>query len=371
MPRVAILFEYPTLYGGERSMLAALNAMDRSQIEIVAIAPAEGLLAEAIAEIDIEHVPFQVFDENRKRRPREQVLPALVEVVQQVAPDVLHANSLSMSVMTGQLKLPIPRIGHLRDIVRLSKNVINTLNKNDLLLAVSEATRNFHVGNGVDPLKTRVAYNGVDTNVFAPDLYPRKLRKELGVPDDTMLALTVGQIGLRKGLDVLVRAIKLVAPKLEHLHFLIVGERSSSKAETIEYERELHESLAEAELTNRVHWLGYRTDIPQLMNEADLLVHAAKQEPLGRVLLESAAAGLPMVATEVGGTSEIVQDKLSARLVPPNDENELAIGIWELASDPDLRSRFALAARETAVERFCVSEADQQLLRAWKLFLLS
>lgn len=366
MVRVAVLFEYPTLYGGERSMLAAIDAMDRTAVEVVAIGPQEGLLADALRDREIEHVGLQVFDDHMKRLPRDQIVPALAERVESIKPDVLHANSLSMGVLTGLLELPVPRVGHLRDIISLSKNAVRLLNNNDQLIAVSEATRDYHVSQGLEPQKARVIYNGIDGATFRSAEQTRGLRDELGLPDDSIIALTVGQIGLRKGLDVVLEAFLFIAEKLPNLHFVMVGERSSSKAETIEYETKLKNTAIEAGLENRVHWLGYRQDVPNLMANATMLVHAAHQEPLGRVLLEATVSGLPIVATDVGGTSEIVQNKVSARLVPKGDANELAIGIWELATNPELRHKFADAARNRAEQVFDVKRSASALLETWQ-----
>ena len=366
MVRVAVLFEYPTLYGGERSMLAAIEAMDPAAVEVIAIGPDQGLLAEALSARAIEHVGLQVFDDYMQRLPRDQIVPALAECVESIKPDVLHANSLSMSVLTGLLEPSIPRVGHLRDIISLSKNAIRLLNNNDQLIAVSQATRDYHVGQGVEPPRTRVIYNGIDGDAFRSVNKNHGLRGELALPDDAIIALTVGQIGLRKGLDVVLDAFLAIAEKVPNLHFVMVGERSSSKAETIEYEANLKNTAIDAGLENRVHWLGYRQDVPNLMANATLLVHAAHQEPLGRVLLEATVAGLPIVATDVGGTSEIVQDNISARLVPKGDARALAIGIQELATNEQLRRKFADAARTRAAQVFNVKRSAETLLETWQ-----
>lgn len=351
-------------------MLAAIGALDPSEVEFVAIGPPEGRLADTLRDRGIEHIGLQVFGSDMKRLPRETILPELKERIDFIKPNVLHANSLSMSVLAGLLEIPIPRVGHMRDIISLSKNAMRVLNQNDLLIAVSEATREYHLSQGLDEVKSRVIYNGIDRAAFTSGNSGSQIRSELGLPDNSMLALTVGQIGLRKGLDVLVRAAISIASKLPELHFLIVGEQNSAKAETVAYHSELLDAIATADLQDRIHWLGYRNDVPQLMGESTMLVHAAHQEPLGRVLLEAAAAGLPIVATDVGGTSEIVENKTSARLVPKGDHNELAIGIWELATDQDLRARFAAAARAHVESKFDIQQSASALLNAWRLFLI-
>lgn len=116
---------------------------------------------------------------------------------------------------------------------------------------------------------------------------------------------------------------------------------------------------------NRVHWLGTRGDVSRVLNEIDLLVHPAKQEPLGRVLLEAMAAGVPVVATDVGGTREILDDGVSGRLVPPGDAATLAAALETVLGDPGLSGQFRRAARETAVSRFDLAIAAERHERFW------
>ena len=146
----------------------------------------------------------------------------------------------------------------------------------------------------------------------------------------------------------------------------MIGERLSSKVESIEFERSLVERFDSSGLGDHLHLLGYRDDIDRLMNEADLLVHPAHQEPLGRVLLEAAASGLPIIATTVGGTEEILCNDESARLVMPADPESLANAIIELQTDPAKAQRFATAARMRIETEFNVTQAAQELADIWR-----
>lgn len=363
--RIAILFEYPTLNGGERSMLATLGLVNGNEIDAVALAPRAGRLANALAAHGIDHLPFQVFDERRKRRPRERVIGELTDAVRFLNPGLLHANSLSMGVLTGAIEM-LPRSAHLRDMISLSATAIGLLNQNDALLAVSAATREMHVSQGLDDAKARIVRNGVDCEQFAPRARVGFLRTDVGIDRDAIVALCVGQIGLRKGLDVLLEAAAAVFEQLPQLHLVLVGERNSSKQESIDYESRLRGIAAAPPLRGRVHWLGYREDMPALMNEADFLVHAAHQEPYGRVLLEASAAGLPILATEVGGTPEIVLDEQTGRLVGRGDIDGLSKGLRELTTGQRVREAFGRAARERAVTRFSHREAAAALVEAWQ-----
>jgi glycosyltransferase involved in cell wall biosynthesis len=105
--------------------------------------------------------------------------------------------------------------------------------------------------------------------------------------------------------------------------------------------------------------------MPELMNAADVLVHPAHQEPLGRVLLEAAASGLAIVATDVGGTSEILRAGESALLIPKANPVALAEAILQLAGNAELRSHLAENARSRVQERFSIESAAENLHAQW------
>jgi glycosyltransferase involved in cell wall biosynthesis len=181
---------------------------------------------------------------------------------------------------------------------------------------------------------------------------------------------TIGQLGLRKGQDVLLRAATIVARSMPDVHCLIVGQRNSEKDESRQFESGLH-GAASGALASRVHFLGRRNDVGQILNELTLLVHPARQEPLGRVLIEAAAAGLAVVATEVGGTAEIFPPGCdAARLVPPDDADALAAALLELLGDPAMRERLGAAARRRAEEQFDLRTAAANLLGHYEAILV-
>tara|TARA_R110002095_G_scaffold185024_2_gene162195 strand:+ start:22417 stop:23538 length:1122 start_codon:yes stop_codon:yes gene_type:complete len=366
--RIALLFEFGSLNGGEHSMLSVLSRLHRHSFEFVAFCPAESLLAGQLAALNVECHAMSFHDSARQRLSREDVAAQMLPTLQAGGFDLLHANSLSMSRLTGALasQWPIPCSGHLRDIIKLSKAAIRDLNQNRRLIAVSEATRAFHIAQGLEPDRVTVCYNGIDGERFQPRPATGALKQELGLPNDARLCLTIGQLGLRKGQDVLAEAAAILAAQGDqNTHFVLVGERHSQKQESIDYDRAITAAFAQPGLAGRLHRLGYREDIAWLMNEADLLVHPAKQEPLGRVLLEAIASGLPIVATDVGGTSEIVQHSASALLVPASNSIELADAIKRVLSDRSLGQSLADAARLRALDCFTSEQASQRIVAFW------
>ena len=373
--RVAIAFEFASLNGGEQSMLTALDWLRIHQPrewEFVGLAPPAGRLAAELQARRIAHVPLVLQGKSGNRLPPEAAAEILHDAVESVAPAVLHANSLSLARLTGMLA-PVAAYastGHLRDMLRLSRRATTDLAGNRLLLAVSGATAGYHIARGLPAERVRLLHNGVDSVRFQPAVpgsgIRQRIRQELGVPENACLGLTVGQIGLRKGLDVLAEAAVQLAEPLPELHLAIVGQRFSTKPESLQWEQAVRDRFDSAGLSARVHWTGWRDDMPQLMQAADLLIHAALQEPLGRVLLEAAAAGLPIVATSTGGTAEILRHGRSALLVPAGDAEALADAVQQVASDAALRQRLATAARKTVIDRFSVEQAARGLGEFWR-----
>ncbi len=363
MPKVLLLCEYATLNGGERSMLATLEGVCVAGFEAIVAAPPQGPLAEALRARGIEVLPFQAADAAGQRLPQPRLRQELGELLARVQPDLLHANSLAMGRLSGPVaaEAGVPSIAHLRDILRLSLRAIADLNRHVRLLAVSNATRDFHAAAGLAALKLHVLYNGVDLVQFRPRPATGYIHRLLGLPQDVRLLGTVGQIGLRKGQDVLVRAAGLLAEALPDVHYLIVGERYSEKDESRRFEAGLRRRAEQT--AGRFHFLGFRGDVPQVLNELAVLVHPARQEPLGRVLLEAAASGLPIVATDVGGTREIFPpDSHSAILVPPDDPGALTAATLAMLGDVRLRASTGTAARRRAEEAFDIRSAGAKLV---------
>ena len=355
-------------------MLATLPAVAAAGFEIIIAAPSHGPLAAALHGRDIAHIGWSAHDETGLRVPLTQMRGELAAIIKSTRPDLLHANSLSTARISGPVAeaADIRSIGHFRDIIKLTSQAVADINRHCRLLAVSKATRGFHIAQGADAGKCFVLYNGVDLNEFCPRPTSGYLHRELRLPDSARLVAVIGQLGLRKGTEVALGAARLLASAMPDTHWLVVGERTSSKAESIEFEASLRSLAGHPTLAGRVHFLDVRRDIPRLMNECTLVVHAARQEPLGRVFLEAAATGLPAVATDVGGTREIYpSEQDGAVLVRPDDPIELAAAARSLLSDEARRQTIATGARRRAEAVFDIRPAAMRLIEHYRLAMVS
>jgi glycosyltransferase involved in cell wall biosynthesis len=373
MPDVLVLCEYASLNGGERSLLTMLEhgLCDRSRV--VVACPSEGSLAQSLHVLGIRHEPLALHTPQGNRLELAECRRRLGRLLDAIRPELVHANSLATSRLSGPLtaERQLPSLGHLRDILRINPRIVADLNCHRRLIAVSEATRQWYEDLGVQSPRMHVVHNGVDSHRFRPRPATGYLHRDLKLPPGTMLIGTIGQVGMRKGLDTLLRAARRVIQRLSNVCFVIVGQRYSQKQEAVEYEANLHVMASQPPLTGRVCFLGLRQDISELLNELTLLVHPARQEPLGRVLLEAAAASVPVIATAVGGTPEIFADGNSAVLVPSNDETALAAAMDRLLSDPAARRQLAQAARRRAETHFSAETAARNLAVHYRSCLTS
>ena len=347
-------------------MLAVLSHLVGTEFEVVALAPPEGLLHQSLERLGVPTLPFNVRSSDGERRNHERVLEDLDAAMRRVKPDLVHGNSLSMARLTGTLAAGSKTVvtAHLRDMIGLSAAAVSQLNSNRVLVAVSNAVRDYHAGQGVDRSRLRVVYNGVERSELPAQT--GWLKDELGVPRDSFLIAVIGQICLRKGQDVFAQAAAEAASQMPASRFLLIGERYSTKMESVALDESLTFEFAVARLAERFHRLGYRADVARLLPELDLIVHCARQEPFARVLLEAAAAGSAIIATNVGGTEEMLVNEESALLVPPDAPGAVAAAMVRLYRDPELRSRLGSAARERVTAQFPIEKAARGLAEIWR-----
>jgi len=370
-PKILLFFEYATLNGGEFSLLAMLGELGRTEFEFVAAAPDAGPLTGRLKQCGIPVHAMTLRDAQGHKRSLDRIDAHLVELVTRVSPDLVHSNSLAMGRMVGRIasRLSIPCTSHLRDIIRLNRTVVSDLNQHAGLIAVSHATQQFHVEQGMCPEKLQVIYNGVNTDLFHPTPATGRLKRELGLSDSDVLVANIGQICLRKGQTLLAQAAVALAKTCPRAHYLFIGQRHSEKSESVAYEKAIRLIFREGGIEDRLFCLGFRDDVPSILNEVDLLVHTAHQEPLGRVLLEAASCGQAIVATDVGGTGEILTDEISAVLVPPDTLSALTAAIGSLLSDRDAQVRMGQHARLRVLDTFALPTATARARSFWKSFL--
>lgn len=275
-----------------------------------------------------------------------------------------HAHSLGLLAawMTGRPFVVTRRVSF-RPRENLGSRIKYRTRLLSKAIAVSNAVRDVLMDFGVSSEKIRVIYSGTDPSRYRPDLDGSGVRCEFGIPPDAPL---VGKIANFyhgwKGHDTFLEAAKMVCARLPDARFLVVGEKTESPRA-----RSTVEALG---LGDRVILAGYRADVPEIMAALDVSVNSSRAgEGLSGAIRESLAAGKPVVATDVGGNSELVIDGETGLLVAPDDPRGLADAVLKLLTDSETAAALAANGRRYVTERLTVERMVEETERVYREIL--
>jgi glycosyltransferase involved in cell wall biosynthesis len=217
----------------------------------------------------------------------------------------------------------------------------------DHVIAVSHATKDEMVAAGAPADRISVIHNGIDTETWSPGQANVSICEALGLANAFPVIGYVGRISLEKDLDGWLRAAALVAAEYPRAQFVIVGEgRDYDLSNQL---KKLAEALG---IGDKVHFLGYREDLPSIYATFDLFLLSSRREGICNSLLEAMAMGIPVVATDVGGTKELIVDGQTGYMVSEGDVEGMARSLLGLARNDVLRKKLGDAARKRIEEDF-------------------
>jgi len=257
------------------------------------------------------------------------------------------AHSVAVGSAAASLaKIPVRVISRRVDFP-LKKNVLSRrkYTKNvDAFIAISEGVKNVLVAGGIDSQLIRVIPDGID---FAP--YEEKnsvnyLRQELSFAQDDYLVGIVAHLADHKGHKYLIQATKYLKEHTPKIKVIIVGEGPLR----MELGRQAKEILVE----DMVFFLGFREDVPQILNSLDMFVLSSYLEGMGSSLMDAMACRLPVVATRVGGIPEVVEHGKTGLLVSPRSPKSLAKAILKLYENRELAHRLGQKGYEVVHQKF-------------------
>jgi glycosyltransferase involved in cell wall biosynthesis len=191
-------------------------------------------------------------------------------------------------------------------------------------------------------------YNGVDLQRYSHQQPCCTLHDDYSIPEDSQIVGVVARLEAEKGHRTLLDAWPLVLAAQPQARLLIVGEGSERDS--------LEAQAASLGVLDRVVFTGRREDVPAVTAALDVAVLPSYREAQGLSVLEAMALSRPVVASNVGGIPEMIEDGVSGLLVPPNDPEALAVAIVRLLSDHPYADMIARRGHDLAHERFCIEQ---------------
>ena len=231
--------------------------------------------------------------------------------------------------------------GIITTLVRLTNRLL------DMTIAVSELSRETLIRNYRIPTQKIVSIrNGIDLSQFDASFDTSAMRVNLGLGASDQVAVLVGRMADRKGHIFALKTVAEIRKRIPDYRLVFVGEG--------EIEEDLRQEAERLGLTDEVIWAGFRRDVPAILASVDLLILPSEDECLPFVILEAMGSRLPVVATDVGGISEQVEDGVTGRLIRPRDAAGLAEAIIDVLNRPDRGRSLGEAGRRKLEAEFSI-----------------
>ena len=280
---------------------------------------------------------------------------------------VANSQKSFITAALATLRNSPPVIWHLRDILtakhfsRVNRMVAVFLANRfaSRVIVNSHATGEAFIAAGGRANLCQVVYNGFESDKFdvVTTDETAQIRTQLGIGNAPLVGL-FSRLSYWKGQHVLLEAVK----KIPEVQVILVGEALFGEQE---YVSELKELAAVPELAGRVHWLGFRDDVPVLMKTCNIVVHTSTEpEPFGRVIVEGQLAQKPVIASAAGGALELIEDGVNGYLFPPGDSSALREAIAKLVANPDLAQTLAHQGYQNAKQNFALKTILQSFERS-------
>jgi len=267
------------------------------------------------------------------------------------------AHSAAVGSAAASLAAVPIRVLSRRVVFPIKRNVLSRskyTKRIDAIIAVSEAVRRVLIEGSIPCERIETIPDGTDLSLYRGTTSDA-LRTELHLDSGDFLAGTVANLSEDKDLRTLILAAGILREKVPPIHFVVVGRGP--------LEAELKRLAGEIRVEDTVHFLGFRDDVPQILASLDVFVLPSLQEGLGSVILDAMACGLPVVATEIGGIPEVVEEGKTGFLIPAEDPASLADAVLRLSKDRDLAGELGRRGRESVQQNFSVqSMVDRVIL---------
>lgn len=362
MPKIRIVYTIKSMEvgGSQTHLLQVLRLLDRRRFDpVLYCLTGEGVLQENVRALDVPVIDGGARSGFKGRQSLAAIL-RLARYLRRERADVVHnyllrANAVG-SVAARLAGIPVvlcsKRGCHERRGLELAGARLGNWLA-DRVTANADAVREFvHDNEGCPLRKFVVIPSGVDTERFRPtpgDDY----KTRLGLPPHAPVVGIVTRMRVRKGVEEFLRAMIQVRERHPMVQTVIVGE--------VELDPDLRQLVTKSGMDDGLHLLGRRSDMPEVLSAFDVFVLSSHDEGMSNAILEAMAMEKPVVATDVGGTGEVIRDGQSGLLVPPKDSAALAVAINEMLVAPERAREMGRLGRRIVRDGFSAQTMVRQM----------
>ena len=349
--RVVEVMATGTNGGAQEHVYSLVNRMDRERYDVRVVSLSHG---SSVRRLEKAGIDVSVIDEPDDRA----AVRALAEMLAPIEPEVIHNHMFRAEVVGTRTALLLGEMGCKRP------GVISTIHSSrircvedrqtlrqltplmDRLIVVSKAIERKIREEGRYGAPVSLIYNGVDMQRYNHQQPCCTFREEFGIPEGVPVVGVVARLEAEKGHRTLIDAWPVVLASHPEAWLLVVGEGSERNS--------LEAQAASLGISNRVVFTGRREDVPAVTAALDVAVLPSYREAQGLSVLEAMALSRPVIASNVGGIPEMIEEGVSGLMVPPGDCDALAGAIVRLLSDHPLADMLARRGHDLVHERFCI-----------------
>lgn len=341
--KVLYLFVHTNFGGAEVGLLTTLRNIDRSRFDCIVVS----IEKKGAVGVEIEKMGIRViYLDSVARIFNFGLVKKIARILKQETPDILH-TSLFYANFFGRLAAIFHRppvlVTEERSMYtekRFYHVIIDNLlsHMTDRIITCSKSVTIFTRDQEKIPeSKFHLIYNAVDSGRFDIPRRKEDVRRELGFTGEDFVIGTVGSVIPKKGHRFLIEALAMLKKDIPLAKLVIAGD-GESRSGLVEMAKDLG-------ISDKIFFLGFRSDIPEVMKAADVFVLPSLQEGFPRTIIEAMYMGLPVIASNISGIPEIIMDGENGFLVPAGNPEELANRILSLYGDPPLRDAMGLKAK--------------------------
>lgn len=350
--------------GGEQQTLFLIRGLIQRGHEAILATRPDSPLGQCAQAEGIEIYPIKPINEVDPR-----VIWKLGRLLRQKHPQVLHMHSphaLFLGMLASALGPKVSRLVSRRVAQTIYRPMSFRLNwfkyrfGAERYIAVSNAIKDRLVKDGMKSSSIAVVHSGVEPQLSCEknsQEFDQKLRKELDLPEEIPLILSIGILNPIKGQQVLLEAIRIVLSQIE-VACVIVGEGAHQKS--------LEKLARDLDIHQRVRLTGFRKDALSHLGVCTIYAQPSINEGLGTSILDALLLEKPVVATRVGGIPEIIEHRQHGFLVPPGDSESMATALLEILRSPELGRQLARCGRQRVLRDFTVDKMVDKTLAIYE-----